>query len=116
MLQAAPLFDPPVEPCPIPFEGKSLPAYFLRPDSSGRQRKTLIMIGGGDTFVEDLILYIGPAALKRGCNVLVVDLPGQGILPSEGLPMRPDAEGPPVPGSAAAARPVPVALGCEDSG
>lgn len=93
MLQAAPLFDPPVEPLSIPFEGKSLPGYFLRPDASGRKRKTLIMIGGGDTFVEDLLLYIGPAGLKRGYNVLVVDLPGQGILPSDGLPMRPDVEG-----------------------
>ena len=39
-----------------------------------------MMFGGGDTFVEDLYFYIGPAGLERGYNVVIVDLPGQGIL------------------------------------
>ncbi|MCL5999575.1 MAG: alpha/beta hydrolase [Chloroflexi bacterium] len=86
--------DPPVESIAIPFEGKTLPAYFLKPGNPLEKHKTLIMIGGGDTFVEDLYFYIGPAALKRDYNVLMVDLPGQGGLPFDGMPMRPDAEAP----------------------
>ena len=85
---------PPVEIITIPFEGKSLPAYFLKAAPSSEPRATLLMIGGGDTFVEDLYFYIGPAALKRSYNLLIVDLPGQGGLPFAGLPMRPDAEVP----------------------
>jgi pimeloyl-ACP methyl ester carboxylesterase len=50
------------------------------------------MIGGGDTYVEDLYLIIGPAAVRRGYNLLIVDLPGQGGLPFDGLYMRPDTE------------------------
>jgi len=78
----------------IPFDGAMLPGYFLKPDASGTPRPTLLMIGGGDTIVEDLYAYIGPAGLKRGYNVLMVDLPGQGDLPFAGLVMRPDAEVP----------------------
>lgn len=89
-----PLMDVPLAPFQIPFEGKALPGYFLRAGKEGEKRKTLIMIGGGDTFVEDLYAYIGPAGLKRGYNVLIVDLPGQGILPADGLPMRHDSEVP----------------------
>jgi hypothetical protein len=91
---AAALFDTPFEVLEIPFEGRKLPGYFLAPDRSRARRRSLIMIGGGDTFVEDLYAYVGPAALKRGYNALLVDLPGQGDLPFEGLMMRPDAEVP----------------------
>lgn len=52
------------------------------------------MVGGSDTFIEDLYFYIGPAVLKRDYNVLLVDLSGQGRLPFDGLPMGPDAEVP----------------------
>ena len=92
--QAAALFDPPVEPIEVSFEGTVLPGYFVRADDTGTPRRTLLMIGGGDTFVEDLYAYIGPAATKRGYNVLMVNLPGQGILPFEGLTWRADAEAP----------------------
>ena len=50
------------------------------------------MIGGVDTFVEDLYYYIVPSGLKRGYNVLIIDLPGQGILPSKGLAFEADTE------------------------
>ena len=92
--QAMSLFDPPIEPIDVPFEGATLPGYFVRADERDAPRKTLIMIGGGDTFVEDLYAYIVPAATKRGYHVLMVDLPGQGILPFEGLTWRADAEAP----------------------
>lgn len=92
--KAVALFDPAAQVVEIPFEGQFLPGYFFRPDNSGQKRKTLIMIGGADTFVEDLYAYIGPAALKRDYNLLIVDLPGQGILPMHGMVWQADAETP----------------------
>jgi len=92
--QAANLFSPPIERVEIPFGNRFLPGYFAKVDQRNKPRKTLLMIGGGDTFAEDLYAYIVPAGIKRGYNVLFVDLPGQGILPAEDLHMRPDAEVP----------------------
>ena len=92
--KAAALHTPPIEPFDISFEGGALSGYFLKPGDDMKPRKTLMMFGGGDTFVEDLYFYIGPAGLKRGYNVFIVDLPGQGILPYGDLVMRADAEVP----------------------
>ncbi len=92
--KAAPLFDPPIEPLDIPFEGKTLPGYFVKAGNDGKKHKTLVMIGGGETFAEDLYFYIGPHALKRGYNFATADLPGQGITPFDGMPFRPDTEVP----------------------
>jgi hypothetical protein len=50
------------------------------------------MIGGGETFAEDLYYYIAPAAIARGYNFMTVDLPGQGGLPLEGCCFQPDVE------------------------
>lgn len=91
---AASLCDPVIEPVAIPFNDKILPGYFARASQASAHSPTLIMVGGGDTFVEDLYGYIVPAANVRGYHVLLVDLPGQGILPNRGMPMRPDAEQP----------------------
>ena len=84
--------DPVAEPVSVPCGDADLPGYFIAPGDGQASRKTLIMIGGGDTYVEDLYLIIGPAAVKRGYNLLIVDLPGQGGLPFDGLYMRPDTE------------------------
>ena len=48
------------------------------------------MIGGGETFAEDLFFYIAPQTYDRGYNFMTVDLPGQGLLPLEGKTFRPD--------------------------
>lgn len=92
--KAAPLFDPPIEALDIPFEGKTLAGYFVRAGNDGKKRKTLLMIGGGETHAEDLYFYIGPHALKRGYNFATADLPGQGITPFDGMNFRPDTEVP----------------------
>lgn len=91
-LKAARLFDPPIEAMSVPYAGKELPAYFRPASGVGRKAPTLLMIGGGDTFVEDLYAYIGPAAAKRGYNFACADLPGQGTLPNEGLVWEAEAE------------------------
>jgi hypothetical protein len=92
--EAAALFDPVMEYLEIPFEGTVMPGYFLKPDRSDTPRKTLLMIGGGETFAEDQYFYVGPAAVARGYNFMTVDLPGQGSLPLEGVVFRPDMETP----------------------
>jgi pimeloyl-ACP methyl ester carboxylesterase len=91
---AAPLFDPPLEPVVIPFEGGSLPGYFVRPSADDVPRPTLIMIGGGELYHEELFFWTGDAGRRRGWNVLVVDLPGQGWTVYEGMRFRADVEVP----------------------
>lgn len=102
--QASGLLDYAVLPVEIPFEdeNETLPGYFVSPDGtdgsdSGRAddlapRKTVLGFGGGDTFLEDLYYFYAPAAVDRGYNLLLVDTPGQGTLPFDGLTFRPDAE------------------------
>jgi dipeptidyl aminopeptidase/acylaminoacyl peptidase len=92
--QAAAQFSPPIEPIQIPFEGKSLPGYFLRANEENEKTPTLIMIGGGETCVEELYFWVGPAGVRRGYRVLLVDLPGQGSTPFDGLFFRADSEVP----------------------
>ncbi|WP_338670159.1 alpha/beta hydrolase family protein [Pseudodesulfovibrio methanolicus] len=90
MRKAGPLFDPPLEYVEIPFEDTVLPGYFRKADNSGKPTKTLLMIGGGETFIEDLFFYLEPQAHTRGYNFMTVDLPGQGMLPASGHVFRTD--------------------------
>ena len=90
LIKAGELFDPPLEYFEIPFEGTSLPGFFRKAAAGNKPVKTLIMIGGGETFAEDLFFYIAPQAHDRGYNFLTVDLPGQGLLPLEGKVFRRD--------------------------
>ena len=92
--EAAANFNPPIETIEIPFEGTNLPGYFVKPDESQNPRKTIVMIGGTETFAEDLYFYLAPAAIKRGYNFVTIDIPGQGELPVEGKFFRHDTEVP----------------------
>jgi hypothetical protein len=66
----------PIESVQIPYEGTVLPGYFLRPDAGGRRRPTIII---GDNASEELYYWVGPPAMERGYNALLVDLPGIGL-------------------------------------
>jgi len=90
MKKAGMLFDPPLEYFEIPFEGTVLPGFFRKAAPGSKPAQTLIMIGGGETFAEDLVFYIAPQTHDRGYNFMTVDLPGQGLLPLAGKPFRPD--------------------------
>ena len=72
----------PVEELSIPYQDSYLPGYYLH---SGNHCPTLIMIGGGDTYREDLFYFAGYPGWMRSYNVLMVDLPGQGSNPGRGL-------------------------------
>ena len=90
MKKLGPLFDPPLEYIEIPFEDTVIPGYFRAANHDGSSAKTLIMIGGGETYIEDLYFYLARQAYERGCNFLTVDLPGQGLMPVEGKVFRTD--------------------------
>jgi hypothetical protein len=92
--RAAALSDPVIERVGVRFDAHTLPGYFVGAGTMSAPAKTLVVVGGEGTFAEDLYGYIGSAATSRGYNLFVVDLPGQGDLPSHGLVMRPDAEAP----------------------
>jgi hypothetical protein len=92
--KAGALLTPPLEYFEIPFEGTVLPGFFWKAVAGARPAKTLVMIGGGETFAEDLFFYIAPQAHARGYNFLTVELPGQGLLPLAGKPFRPDMQVP----------------------
>jgi alpha-beta hydrolase superfamily lysophospholipase len=88
------LLEPPVERFDVPFEGATLPGYFQKAGAGDGPRPTLLMIGGAETFAEDLYFFIAPAAIRRGWNFVTVDLPGQGDTPFAGLAFRADTEVP----------------------
>ena len=78
----------PIEKLTIAYQDSYLPGYYLH---SGDNCPTLIMIGGGDTYREDLFYFAGYPGWIRNYNVLMVDLPGQGSNPSRGLVFDADA-------------------------
>lgn len=67
----------------VPYQGKALPGLFLR--NAEASAPVLLLIGGADTSLEDLFLSYGRALWLRGYSVAIVDLPGQGITPLDGL-------------------------------
>lgn len=82
----------PLSAVEVPFAGKTLPGYFLEHDPT--PRPLLVMIGGGDSYREDLFYFAGYSAWRRGYNALMVDLPGQGKAPSRGLTFCADMAAP----------------------
>jgi len=89
----AALYDPPIEPVEIPYEGTTLPGYFHRVDHSNSSRPTILMHSGFDGSAEEMHVDGARAAVERGYNVLAFDGPGQfGPLHREGLTFRPDWE------------------------
>ncbi len=92
--KAGALSDPEIELIRVPFEDTYLPGCFIKAATSEQKSKTIIAIGGAETFFMDLYFQIGPSAIKRGYNFITVDIPGQGILPAEAQFFRPDTEKP----------------------
>jgi alpha-beta hydrolase superfamily lysophospholipase len=86
------LLGVPLCPVEVPYAGKSLAGYYLEQDDNARP--VVVMIGGGDTFREDLFYFAGYPGWKRGYNVLMVDLPGQGMMPARGLTIQVDMAAP----------------------
>ncbi|MFE0872772.1 alpha/beta hydrolase family protein [Streptomyces rochei] len=78
---------------PVPYEGRELPGYLLRPDTSGAARPTLVMTNGSDGTLPSLLSYGAGEALARGWNAFLFDGPGQqSMLFEHQVPFRPDWE------------------------
>ena len=87
--------NPKGEVLQIPYEGKSLFAYFVRaPFDTGRQ-PVLICMGGLDSIKDEMWFMQAHGALQRGISVLMIDGPGQGgTLRRHKIPTRFDTEVP----------------------
>lgn len=92
--QAMALSDPPVTPLTIPFQGLSLPGYFIPAEGRAAEvRPLLILTNGYDGTITDMYFASAVAASRRGYHVLMFDGPGQGsMLVRQSVPMRPDWE------------------------
>jgi hypothetical protein len=75
--RAAALFEPAFEPVRIPWEGGTMPGWFLSPGGKGK-RPTVILNNGSDGQNVDMYVGGGAAALERGWNALILEGPGQG--------------------------------------
>ncbi|KAH8664697.1 Alpha/Beta hydrolase protein [Xylariales sp. PMI_506] len=82
----------PVTRFTVPYGGGELPGHFYR--ASNPAAPTILVIGGADTCNEDRFLSQGRYYLDRGYSVVVVDLPGQGIVMEQGLHWEPETERP----------------------
>ena len=76
-----------LEPWEIPFESGHLPGYVTA--ELHRASTLFVVVGGGDTYRQDLWFFGGGAALARGYAVLLADLPGQGKTPYDALHFGP---------------------------
>ncbi|MEX2804608.1 alpha/beta hydrolase family protein [Streptococcus sp. H31] len=79
----------PLQEITIPYQKTYLPGYQLK--SKKDKQATLLIIGGGDTGRVDLFYFLGRQAYLADYNVLMVDLPGQGINPARNLTFTLDA-------------------------
>ncbi len=86
------LIGVPMRPIEVPYRDKTLAGYYLEHDD--QPRPVMVMVGGGDTFREDLFYFAGYPGWKRGYNVLMVDYPGQGLMPDRGMPYQLDMAAP----------------------
>lgn len=78
----------------IPFEGGSLPGWWLTPTTT-KMRPTLVSIGGFDSTAEEMFFTVGRTAVAHGWNCLIFDGPGQGrAIREQGIPFRHDWEVP----------------------
>jgi Prolyl oligopeptidase family len=92
-LKAMPLYEPPIEPVRIPYEGTELHGFFMRGSGTDEKRPLLILVNGSDGSLLDMWLWGGAGALARGYDCLTVDGPGQGYaLWEQKLYFRPDWE------------------------
>jgi hypothetical protein len=83
---------PDIERVGVPYEGKSLPAWFVKGRSQG-PRPTVVLFDGMDNAKEMSVIFAGLDLAKRGISVLAIDGPGQSeALRLHNIPSRHDYE------------------------
>ena len=68
---------PEIEFCEVPYEGRTLPAYFMK-SAVKEPAPTVVLFDGMDNCKEMSVLFAGPEFARRGFNTLAIDGPGQG--------------------------------------
>ncbi len=70
---------PNVERVEVPFEGASLPAFFMKArNTTAARAPTIVVFNGMDNCKEMSVLFAGLEFAARGWNTLAIDGPGQG--------------------------------------
>ena len=84
----------PARPVAIPFEGSSMPGWFIAAEGFEAETRPLIVFNNGyDATITDMYFASAVAASRRGYHSLLFDGPGQGaMLYERGIPLRPDWE------------------------
>ncbi|HEY6864519.1 MAG TPA: alpha/beta fold hydrolase [Burkholderiales bacterium] len=72
------LRHPEIETVEVPYEGQSLPAYFMRSENALGRAPTVVLFDGMDNCKEMSVLFAGLEFAKRGFHTLAIDGPGQG--------------------------------------
>jgi dipeptidyl aminopeptidase/acylaminoacyl peptidase len=85
---------PAVERVEVPYQGTSLPAYFVHPvDADAAAAPAIVFFDGLDVNKEQLYAFAGRALAEAGFAVLIVDGPGNGeSVRLRGLTLRHDYE------------------------
>jgi dienelactone hydrolase len=78
----------------VPFEGKSLPGYFVHAQNAKSERTPCVVFFDGLDITKEIQFVCGvPDLIKRGISVLLVDGPGTGeAIRFRGMPLRHDYE------------------------
>ena len=83
---------PDIERVEVSYEGKSLPAWFVKGRGQG-PRPTVVLFDGMDNAKEMSVIFAGLDLAKRGISVLAIDGPGQSEpLRLHNIPSRHDYE------------------------
>ena len=68
-----------IEIVEIPFEGKSMPGYFVHAQNAKSERTPCVVFFDGLDVTKEILFVMGtPELIKRGISVLLVDGPGTG--------------------------------------
>ena len=88
---------PDIERVEVPYEGQSLPAWFVKGRGLGK-RPTVVLFDGMDNAKEMSVIFAGLDFAKRGINMLAIDGPGQSEpLRLHNIPTRHDYEAAGIP-------------------
>jgi cephalosporin-C deacetylase-like acetyl esterase len=88
---------PEIERVEVPYEGTSLPAWFVKGRGLGK-RPTVVLFDGMDNAKEMSVIFAGLDFAKRGINTLAIDGPGQSEpLRLRNIPTRHDYEAAGIP-------------------
>jgi alpha-beta hydrolase superfamily lysophospholipase len=69
---------PNVEKVEVPYEDKSLPAFFMRAPGASGKAPTVVLFDGLDNCKEMSVLFAGLEFARHGMHTLAIDGPGQG--------------------------------------